>query len=401
MSSDLDHPAPSTSTAPPPAKRQKQQQRRSSASSSSNNKKISSSTPPLGKFLASSDKSTRDKAVASLSRFLSAGRLNHLGPLAAGDEGDSTEEGELPIGDLSWDEKYEVDARLQPLEMAKLWKGVYYCFWMSDKPLVQQALAQNLADLTLDVRPKSKTKNGRVERFRSAMTYLRGFWDAVVREWSTLDHHRLDKFLLLIRRFAHVGFRLLEREQFDERAIEEYNAMLTGPGGPLDVTNDKIPLSLAYHLFDIYLDEIDRLASASSSSDSSPALPLLALLSPMYTVASHAPSQIMFTRLVDNVFTPLLDAFLGPKPEPNPKRRRGNAAKRAKERAYPALRAAARRAAGLEVEEEAEETAADAKIGKRALRRLFEEGGKEETGEVQRRRIYNFVTAREVDFEEE
>ena len=116
------------------------------------------------------------------------------------------------MGELNWDEEYEVDARLQPLEMAKLWKGVYYCasarglfargvhgltlrraptgFWMSDKPLVQQALAQNLADLTLDVRPKSKSKNGRVERFRSAMTYLCGFWEAIIREWSTLDHHR-------------------------------------------------------------------------------------------------------------------------------------------------------------------------------------------------------------------
>ncbi|KWU41286.1 Nop52-domain-containing protein, partial [Rhodotorula sp. JG-1b] len=283
---------------------------------------------------------------------------------------------------------------LQPLEMAKLWKGVYYCFWMSDKPLVQQALAHNLADLTLDVRPKSKSKNGRVERFRSAMTYLCGFWEAIIREWSTLDHHRLDKFLLLIRRFTHVGFRLLEREQWDERAIEEYNAMLVGPGGPLDVTNDKVPLSLAYHLFDIYLDELDRVASSSPDSSTLP----LALLSPMYSVASHAPLQVMFTRLVDNVFTPLLDALVGPKPEPNPKRRRGNAAKRAKERAYPALRAAARRAAGVDAVDEA---AADARIGKQVLRRLFEEGGKEETGEAQRRRIYNFVTEREVDFEED
>ncbi|GAA5961482.1 hypothetical protein JCM8115_003464 [Rhodotorula mucilaginosa] len=390
MSSDLEHPAPSTSSAPPPAKRQKQRR------SSSLNKPSSSTTPPLGKFLASSDKSTRDKAVASLSRFLSAGRLNHLGPLAAGAQEDVEEDEELPVGDLNWDEEYEVDARLQPLEMAKLWKGVYYCFWMSDKPLVQQALAQNLADLTLDVRPRSKSKNGRVERFRSAMTYLRGFWEAIIREWSTLDHHRLDKFLLLMRRFTHVGFRLLEREQWDERAIEEYNAMLTGPGGPLDVTNDKVPLSLAYHLFDIYLDELDRVASSSPDSST---LPLLALLSPMYSVAAHAPLQVMFARLVDNVFTPLLDALLGPKPEPNPKRRRGNAAKRAKERAYPALRAAARRAAG--VDDAVEEVAADARIGKQVLRRLFEEGGKEETGEAQRRRIYNFVTEREVDFEEQ
>lgn len=54
---------------------------------------------------------------------------------------------------------------------------------------------------------------------------------------STLTLHAarsLDKFLLLIRRFTHVGFRLLEREQWDERAIKEYNAMLVGPGGPLE-----------------------------------------------------------------------------------------------------------------------------------------------------------------------
>lgn len=172
------------------------------------------------------------------------------------------------------------------------------------------------------------------------------------------------------------------------------------------VTNDKVPLSLAYHLFDIYLDELERLASSGKDSPLSP-LPLLALLSPMYSVASRAPLQVMFTRLVDNVFTPVLDAFLGPKPEPNPKRRRGNAAKRARERAYPALRAAARRADGFSAEEagdaaDTEATAeADARIGKQLLRRLFEEGGKEETGEAQRRRIYNFVTAREVDFEED
>lgn len=61
---------------------------------------------------------------------------------------------------------------------------------MSDKPLVQQALAQDLANLTLDVRPKSKTAAGRVERFRAAMCYLRGFWEAVVREWSGLDRLR-------------------------------------------------------------------------------------------------------------------------------------------------------------------------------------------------------------------
>lgn len=65
-------------------------------------------------------------------------------------------------------------------------------FWMSDKPLVQQALANDLALLTLAVRPKVKAgrPQGRVARFRSAMSYLQGFWDAIVREWSGLDRLR-------------------------------------------------------------------------------------------------------------------------------------------------------------------------------------------------------------------
>jgi len=63
---------------------------------------------------------------------------------------------------------------------------------MSDKPLVQQALANDLAALVLDVRPRSAKgrSTGRVARFRAALSYLRGFWEAVVREWGGLDRLR-------------------------------------------------------------------------------------------------------------------------------------------------------------------------------------------------------------------
>ena len=39
-------------------------------------------------------------------------------------------------------------ARQEPFsepEMMRLWKGLYYCFWMSDKPLVQEELAENIS----------------------------------------------------------------------------------------------------------------------------------------------------------------------------------------------------------------------------------------------------------------
>ena len=31
------------------------------------------------------------------------------------------------------------------VEMMRLWKGLYYCFWMSDKPLIQEELAENIS----------------------------------------------------------------------------------------------------------------------------------------------------------------------------------------------------------------------------------------------------------------
>ncbi|GAA5826316.1 hypothetical protein JCM3770_005817 [Rhodotorula araucariae] len=358
----------------------------------------SASTPPLGKFLASSEKHVRDKAVASLSRFLSAGRIQPRTQSHGNDQDEDEDEAveELPVGDLQWDDEWPVDARLAPDEMAKLWKGIFYCFWMSDKPLVQQQLAQTLADLALDVRPKSKSRNGRVERTRAALCYLRGFWHAVVAEWYGMDKHRLDKFLLLIRRFTQVGFRLLEREAWDEHAIKEYNEILTGRGGPLDVTNQKVLHSIAYHLADIYVDEIERTCAAhlpssdADSSDSSPAptrnVPLVLLLDPVFTTLSISPTKILYARFTENVLEPLLAAFLPPKPTaPRPQKRKRTDPPAPARPVYPGILACAREGAG----------AADAAqaIGKAVLRRLFDEGGKEQTGETNRRRIYQFVAA--------
>jgi ribosomal RNA-processing protein 1 len=31
--------------------------------------------------------------------------------------------------------------------MMRLWKGLHYCFWMSDKPLVQEELAEAIGSM--------------------------------------------------------------------------------------------------------------------------------------------------------------------------------------------------------------------------------------------------------------
>lgn len=52
-------------------------------------------------------------------------------------------------------------------------------FWMSDKPLVQQALASEIADILLAISSLSVS-----------LAFLRGFWESTVKEWNSIDRLR-------------------------------------------------------------------------------------------------------------------------------------------------------------------------------------------------------------------
>lgn len=110
---------------------------------------------PFIKNLASSDRKLRTKSLDSLRNFLSA---------------------------------RQVSSSLSRADMLKLWKGLFYALWMCDRPLPQQALAQDLADLTY-VLPEG-----------AVAAWLAAFWATMAREWTGIDVLRLDKFLMLVRR---------------------------------------------------------------------------------------------------------------------------------------------------------------------------------------------------------
>ena len=50
---------------------------------------------------------------------------------------------------------------------------------MSDKPLVQQALATEIAEIILEITDVSVS-----------LAFLRGFWESTVREWNSIDRLR-------------------------------------------------------------------------------------------------------------------------------------------------------------------------------------------------------------------
>lgn len=102
------------------------------------------------------------------------------------------------------------------LEWQKVWKVLFYCFWMSDKPLVQQELALLLAGL-LETLSDQDTQLG----------FLTGFWDMISREWHGIDRLRLNKFYMLLRKMHVATFTLLANKQWDSSLTQEVMAILS------------------------------------------------------------------------------------------------------------------------------------------------------------------------------
>ena len=48
----------------------------------------------------------------------------------------------------------------------------------------------------------------------------------------------MDKYYMLVRRFVNASFRLLIAENWSPMAVDKYNTILTGKGGPLEYVVD-------------------------------------------------------------------------------------------------------------------------------------------------------------------
>ena len=149
---------------------------------------------------------------------------------------------------------------------------------MSDKPLTQQRLARDLADL-LNVLNGSGNFLGFVD----------AFWKTMAREWSGIDALRMDKFLYLVRCYVSQGFECVSKRQWaDEELLGGYLEILETT--PLNARNAKIPNGLRYHVIDIYVGELDKV-------DVKRTAPLLGMLAPLRTLGKETPTKAVRVRV--------------------------------------------------------------------------------------------------------
>lgn len=150
--------------------------------------------------------------------------------------------------------------KAKQLQFNKLWKGLYFAMWFSDRPRPQQRLANELGELHLlyfDGNDNANTTEELSLNDQAFIKFSRAFWKIICLEWLQIDRYRLDKYLLLMRRVLFNQVKYLQLRKWDKKLVDVY----------LEKVMRRIPLSgspkvyngIPLHIIDIVLDEWQRL----------------------------------------------------------------------------------------------------------------------------------------------
>ncbi|PON79538.1 Nucleolar, Nop [Parasponia andersonii] len=169
--------------------------------------------------------------------------------------------------------------------MKKLWKGLFYCFWHSDKVPAQSEIADSISSLfpKLDL-PLS-------------IHFLSVFFLTMRREWTGIDALRLDKFYLLIRRFVHSFFVLLKSNSWDLELSRRLMGVLEER---TLLADDKFQGNgVNYHIVSIFLDELRPFLPIGSEV-------VDVLFKPFLSVMAKLPDKVLLGKIKSSIFEELL-----------------------------------------------------------------------------------------------
>lgn len=112
------------------------------------------------------------------------------------------------------------------MDMIKLWRGLYYAMYHADSDASQSALANVLVSTAMSIPHEGSRRN-----------YIVGFWLTMGEFWQRLDRHRIDKFMMLVRRFVKM--------LADHTLIEEFFF-------PWMSDEKCVPKGLIFHIIDVF-----------------------------------------------------------------------------------------------------------------------------------------------------
>ncbi|XP_075154803.1 ribosomal RNA processing protein 1 homolog Nnp-1 [Haematobia irritans] len=138
-------------------------------------------------------------------------------------------------------------------DFLRIWKGLYYNMWYSDKPLVQEELAEQLAKLL-------ECFEGNLEQ---SVNFFGAFLETMCIQWFGIDQWRIDKFLMLTRRMLRYMFKILKANEWSPEAVEVFNTHATESVLSEDITAK----GLTMHYLDIFFEELAKVSEGKISSE--------------------------------------------------------------------------------------------------------------------------------------
>ncbi|KAJ3684042.1 hypothetical protein LUZ61_013206 [Rhynchospora tenuis] len=180
--------------------------------------------------------------------------------------------------------------------LLKIWKGLFFCFWHADKTLYQSSLATSIASL---ISSNAHAPDLASQFLDASLLTLR-------REWGAIDHLRMDKFYLLVRRILNHTFQLLQFNSWDpallSRVMEILEEKALGPEGTK---------GFSYHVVEIFLEELKGFLPVTQGT-------LEVLLVPFFCILESSVDSILVYKVRAEVFGKLLGnggKYLGLKKE--------------------------------------------------------------------------------------
>ncbi|XP_036707477.1 ribosomal RNA processing protein 1 homolog A [Balaenoptera musculus] len=173
-------------------------------------------------------------------------------------------------------------------ELLKVWKGLFYCMWMQDKPLLQEELGRTISQL--------------IHAFQTTEAqhlFLQTFWQTMNREWMGIDRLRLDKFYVLMRLVLHESLKALKTRGWDERQTEQLLELLMTE---ILHPDSQAPNGVKSHFIEIFLEELTKVGARELTADQN-----LRFIGPFCTVAARTQDSLVLHNITRGVFEAIVE----------------------------------------------------------------------------------------------
>merc|ERR1719285_1413147 len=170
----------------------------------------------------------------------------------------------------------------------RIWKGLFYCYWQSDKPLIQEELAESMSSM--------------IEYFaseESTLLFVKTFLVTMGREWFGIDHWRMNKYMMLIRRFVRQIFKYNKKFDWRIELAEKICQLFTENLLLCEIS--KTSLGLQMHTTDVFMEELAKVGTEELDSQV-----INAYLQPFYKVLTNSGESRLISHVHETVFNYLL-----------------------------------------------------------------------------------------------